>query len=503
MKKKIIKITIIVFIITSFFILIAIPCMGTDGVDFKISLNRYSYSKKSNSYEEKQGYAINGSAPVYQILSVNNFEKIKETNFYSLNANNIKNVNNDLIRYNQKYDLINQKNQIENLSNTINSNDRYYKQILWLLENMYVPDNNLTEEENLLNKQLFLSNAGIVANSLIDESIDLKGYKYIPKQGYDYSNFVSDFGKNGYIFADNSVGKYVDIVLSDELIQVVEQSAIWYFTNYLNNNIESNDIFNVYQDVLQGAIKKNWLNVSKEIDNLDIQKWQLLKDAYVGETGVFINTKVPVGEYLQEQASILCNYLIDSANYYAEKNSDEQNKELSINSNMIDIKTAVLNEQDYYIIGPIQINQYIRNCNLTDFYINDSKIEGAYISDINGAKIELELNDVIGKEFYISVPKEKILSKDIIIKFKAKINYNEKILWVNNLGNNNPIVQLIPKNTTIEVQAKVKTDKCFDLAVRNTIIKITDEKGNSKELLNEDGKSSSREINIVNNRINL
>ena len=520
--KKIIIRTLIALMIISMGIG-TIPSFAADSKNLKLSYFRYTVSEKSYS-DATNGYALNTAGnegesghPIYQILALDNNSQKTGINLYCLNATagdtwNSPNAGTTAaVTYNQSYNLATQKSEIANLdkkvySNVVNSN--YYKQIMWILDNIYIPSTNLTDAENLANKQAVLAKAGIMSNYELDMETGtgdkVYGYRYVPVTGYDYSNFVSAQGKIGYKYMDSD-RNLKDVVLSDDMVQAIQQAALWYFTNYQdenNNPNKTNTTYNAYLNKTETNIV-NWLKTSNGSTNTNTLNWPLV-GTLSDSNSIFVDpttgnqVPVPTGAWLQEQATVLYDYLIDAANNYASSNTQVKNP-LTITSGTDNIKLVALNNTNYYVVGPITINEqnstvYELNDSIT---VNDSTTTGAYISDANGNNINKTVNNVIGQEFYVTVPKSKITGNNINIKFTGSYKTNEKNLWVVNNGTEQPIVEVKPASEPIVLQVTATIEKEFDLSLRKAITKLTNSAGTAKLISNEEGKLATRNVTYV------
>ena len=68
---------------------------------------------------------------------------------------------------------------------------------------------------------------------------------------------------------------------------------------------------------------------------------------------------------------------------------------------------------------------------LDKLLINDNENSAAYISDVDGNNINKTLNDVVGEDFYISIPKSSITTDKIKIKAIREVN-KDVIIMVDN-----------------------------------------------------------------------
>ena len=222
----------IIYIITMIIVILGLTnnivnAIDTSGRTVKLDYYRYKSNGSGGYTDSGVGYAIteNGSTnphPIYQILSVNDNNKVLGIDYYCLNAevgatwNNAESGGiNQSVEYTKGYDLVNEKDKISTLSNTYNkvvSNNSAYKSIMWILDNMYTNSGSQTVEG-------LLEDAGIV----YDSEYNIRYYKgtTIPfsnaKKRYDHLN---QFFVDGY-----------STIMTPELVQSVQQAALWYFTN--------------------------------------------------------------------------------------------------------------------------------------------------------------------------------------------------------------------------------------------------------------------------------
>ena len=151
---------------------------GDNALSLRLSYFRYVNGKYTD------GYALNTMAsqgeshhPVYQIMNGT------KTTYYCLNARAGESWLSGTIgataTYNRTYDL-NSQTDLElmkndsSLSSTYKNiaNSKYLKQILWILDNMYIPDTtDTTGNVNLAQKRALLAKAGLVYGDVDSEDI--------------------------------------------------------------------------------------------------------------------------------------------------------------------------------------------------------------------------------------------------------------------------------------------------------------------------------------------
>ena len=210
---------------------------------------KLSYFRKVKG-ENKNAYALNtlgnggmSHFPVFQIMDGNN------TNYYCLNAkvgdswrNGTLSGNATSSEYNKSYDLTTDVEQLKHdPNNTYNSlgNSNNLKQILWILDNIYIPDTSATatESNNLAKKRELLARAGIVWEKAVQNGLNgpielnENTYKYKAQDGYNYSQKLADLGYDIYSlnphtlngwFYYNTNDEFKSVGLPDELVEVAQ-----------------------------------------------------------------------------------------------------------------------------------------------------------------------------------------------------------------------------------------------------------------------------------------
>ena len=286
-KRKVIGILVIVIaIILGVVQNVSFATKATTPLGLKLSYRRYTS-------KEGWGYALNnGTAhPVFQILSVSNGNSnssVLGTNYFCLDAEKSDSWNyqvkedengnkyqiagsiDTIANYTHYYDLdstVDQK-QLSSLEsyNEYKEVSKYSRQIMWILDNMYVysEDSGLTQEENNTNNkrgiEAIMAKAGIVYGDTGATRQGANIYSYYGDEDNNqyYSKYKSNtlyanrYANGGYYYTD-SKGNQVDVLLSAEQVEVVEQAAIWYFTNYLGKN---DNKYNMYTHIEEGGNRK-------------------------------------------------------------------------------------------------------------------------------------------------------------------------------------------------------------------------------------------------------
>ena len=488
--KRIILGIIIAILCITFGAKIFLSLAANEKKYLKYSPFRYVYSSNQQAYVPKNGYAINSSShTIYQILSRDKNGTITGTEYYCLDADvPIDETTDNTENYDNNYNMNTDKSDIENLSNSAYSNiaKNKYTQIMWVLDNIYIQNKDLTDSQNLENKKQLFTKAGIkYGNKVIsvDPDITIPCYMY-EKGTEDYTN-IAKIGKNGYFYYDEDKDEFTTVEMPDDLVSAVQQAVLWYFSNGTDSVYDNYN----YTD---------WLKFSNGTDEENSTRWMMLGNYHATTSGTD-----NAGEILQEEATILYHYLIDAANEYASKNPEyavEKNP-LTISS-ITNIDAGKLD--GYYIVGPIKISEEVKALyKLDKLLINDNEISAAYISDVDGNNINKTLNDVVGEDFYISIPKSSITTDKIKIKVSGEYNSNSKTLWVSSQSTRQPAVEV--RNATLPINLEVESE----IPTSVTVKKEWDDANNQDGLRDEnttiniklfaDGQDTGKSLVLPNN----
>ena len=453
---KIRKITIILAIVV-----FAICTMGQNAtnatatqvsIDAKISSKRYLNGAPTKAYKVNKGNDHN----LFKILSVKNNNEIDKTNFYCLNqsigATWYNNASSEKVTYDAAYDMVTQKDEIKNLPTSeykaVATNTNYGK-LLWVLDHMYVGQNGISKTE-------LLKKAGIVWG-------ETDYYPDINCWHYDSSTQVWLYGFEGYYVMYN--GNQKDVILSEDEVEAIQQAVIWHYTN------SSNSEFDLYTTDKMNS-PGSWFEYTEN------------------ETGDS-TTDEQIKKFKQEQAAILYNYFIDGAE--AAGNSYTSTSEGTVTIKYTDSSKKIEKDGNNYKIGPLKIEK-TGNTTLTGLKIttgtNNTDITSS--ATVSGtSKTSPEAN----KEFYVTVPTSSVTG-DIKVTVNGKYSTIKKTLLLKTVANSasaeQPLVQYEPKTENISHSITASPEKIFDLALRKIITKID----GKTALLNEDGKSATRNITV-------
>ena len=251
----------------------------------------------------------------------------------------------------------------------------------------------------------------------------------------------------------------VDLVkeyLTDDDIEVVQQWAIWYFTNGTNTENEF------------------YSNVYTSFGSVEVSKF----------TGVDPTTHAPIVEtqdlsrIRQEYAGILYEYLIESAK---EHKADVNTEKTYPTIDKTTTPQSVV-DGNYYKVGPFKVKS---GNTITSDFVASIKTEGANLSDV-AYKVTENGNDItsgftnklnLDKEYYIYLP----IQNNTITKVTLDINYttmgDRKItLWtgVDDSLHLQPLVLLTqepgePAPDSVSVNI---VNVPYDLALRKFIVSV-------------------------------
>ena len=307
-----------------------------------------------------------------------------------------------------------------------------YKSLLWLLENIYVAPTSSSEAQEAEDyKELLLSRAGIDVSYLTDEDID-----------------------------------------------VVQQLAVWHFTNegdeYDIETYGEGQSFELYLNSVEGQASSEFLPLSDED----------------GEGAEY-------GWDRAEQAVLLYQYLVNEATAQAD---DYVIETASKPYELANLTQGLRENGNSYIIGPFRINQ-ISDTNGTlegVFTDGDGETLNPTLQNENGTVRYSNLEDTINKDFYIVIPNTTNVEE---INFEINVTYyNTEITYWSVEGapsDEQPIV-VVERNKEeysdsdqfTYVEEPEPEPEIFDLALRKFIVSI-----------NNNAPTTSRVPNISNSTL--
>lgn len=342
----------------------------------------------------------------------------------------------NIVEYNLSYDLETQREEI--LSKLINSEESTviknlltpekgaYNQLLWILDNAYIPGT--TNKEEYLNK-LNVSNNGAMGDPITDE----------------------------------------DII-------AIQKMAIWYFTNYIIHDDITYNPTNKWEKYNKTDSDTDmWLKITE--DNWNTQ-WTIGEGE--NETARKIET-----DLLYKNLINLAN--VGASEYNTKKVPVSVNTEGLTKIENNKYKTIIKKVGNYYIVGPIKLDGTNSETTQLELKItdkNNNEITDYKFSNADGTEQNKTIKDYIGNTegFYVKVPETH--GKTTKIALKITNSGTKKTLWLKGtetssqitLNGEQPIVEITrtPETSQIEFEAEYTE---FDLALRKYIIEI-----NGKEI---------------------
>ena len=506
-RKVISKIAIIVIIATMMIATVGQTLVNANkdtSKSIKIALSSKRIIKNGTIYEDKGAYSLNTTQslhPIYQIVKIENGNKAG-TNFLCLNATkgytwNTHGVGTE-VEYNTSYDLAtdeiwNDNTLVATYKNVLGTNGTNKKKIMWLLDNILL-GTDYTEDD----VDEFLAKAGIVRGEVEALSGTSEIY-YFDESKIQAVNSNSAFadtskelyrqlygnraGKGGYFYADTN-GTKQDVRLPKDLLEAVEQAVVWYFTNGEEN-----------------AADFDWYTPKSDIVT---SPRAFLKDTDSGTS--LVNQTTPsnsgnarTGAMLQEQASILYNYLIDAANYYGPNYTTQSEGTINIQFAGNSTDNKIVEDGNNYKVGPLKVtttgNTTINGISVTSG-TSSTAISGVTLQNASGTTITKPTS---GENFYCLVPKTSV-NGTIKVKVTGKTKYVEKKLWIKSTNDDNqveqPIVEITPTTENKEKEISIPLNNQFDLALRKRIVAING-KSTDNDIKNEIGNGATRAMNSI------
>lgn len=298
-----------------------------------------------------------------------------------------------------------------------------YNALVYLLNNVYLM------KQNTEYKTIFIQNA--FADKLAEESLE---------NGYNPPLTVQD----------------IMTILTDDDIDVLQQWAIWYFTNGSNSQ-------NAYYDSIYSALQA--INVRyAELDN-----------------GNLTEQETQLSGTRLEYAGILYNYLVTSAQEAVTNGYDAST---SYTYPTIDTTNAVTSTVDgsYYKVGPFKVNSGTFTpsdfaLSLKFYDANGTELTNVdYSIYVNGAETEVPFNEIFDQEYYIYLP----IENNTVARVELTSNYSKReiTLWEGEPAQGFEDLQevvLVTEEPVTETVTGTITEVKYDLALRKFIVSINNE----------------------------
>lgn len=377
----------------------------------------------SNSYDTNQYSYTIGGVNVLKIIQTG--DSAYTDMLYCINAGaSFPTRVTDGFTYNNRGDFTDLNNSdVAEWYESVGMTDDTYNALVYLLNNIYLM------KQNTEYKTTFIQNA--FADLLAEESLE---------NGY-----------NPPLTVEN-----IMTILTDDDIDVLQQWAIWYFTNGSNSE-------NSYYDARYSALQAIGVK-GLELDNgnLSEQETQLS------------------GTRLQ-YAGILYNYLVESAEEAVTNGYDAST---SYTYPTIDKTNAVTSSVDgsYYKVGPFKVNS--GSFTPSDFALslkfydaNGTELTNVdYSIYVNDAETETPYNEIFDQEYYIYLP----IENNTVARVELTSNYSkrEMTLWegepAQGFEDLQEVVLVTEEPVTDTVTGNI-TEVKYDLALRKFIVSINNE----------------------------
>lgn len=392
-------------------------CLGAVNVTGKnFALHNQSYGRKTGYYYISTQSGVKPATKIVETNKEGTVEKNtnKETSVYSLLNNNkvaFTNRERKVENYTQNFSLEDYESINNIYKSGLPSDKTAYNQLAWVLNNMCIPDNQLS-------KQALLLLAGLDVNS----------FKNFTVEGMEQEDVEKD------------------------IIETIQQAAIWYFTNP-EGEYHPTDSLKIFFS-------------SDDKTTKDINEY---------------NKQTP-----NDAINKLYQYLINEAKR-AVNSGYSYSKEAKKSPIVFNKDSAVINTiGNNYVIGPYNISSATSNCTLQVSINNgrnqlqDVKILGQdQKTELSGSSINQKIISNIGRDFYISIPTTTAAEK---INIEVETNYNERELnyWTtsaNKIKSSQPLI-VVKEHAKSEVQTASKSisKPIFDLSLRQFVTTINDEK---------------------------
>ena len=287
-----------------------------------------------------------------------------------------------------------------------------YNAVLWILDNMYLPKHpDETQRQEM-------------RDSLLKAAF---------KEQLEDADLVPPF-------------EISQINLTDSDIEVIQQLAIWHFTN-------PDDIY----------------NVGNTLPAIQISE----KDSTTNYNTYSMESK------RQEDAQTLYTYLVNNAMINANKYGTGENRHLTAPVQLLNTNLSSTYIDDDVVVGPFKIEKEselaytlrpsVLNQNneaITNYTLYKKGTEGKPVKAGETETIE----SLVGQEFYIAVPKTSNVT-EVTLKLMVDYYESEANFWtVSGTNSEQPVVMVEKKLQTAE--QKVGLNYNFDLALRKFITAV-------------------------------
>ena len=335
--------------------------------------------------------------------------------------------------YNLSYDFMNRSSM-----SPLPVPSQYYNQIVWILNHAYIPSASTASTD----RTTLLQNAGITGNS----------------------------------------------ELTDDDIDVVQQLAIWYFTNYDDSTYHT-DFGNQasFQTVLQSTKTSGGTSPYEAIEDFNETRYDQMEKLFV--------------------------YFVENA-----KNATESSNSTVSPIAMGNTTPTVEVNGSNYIVGPFKIDKNNDTPYTISFSITDQSgetLNGKYtLLDSNKTQTSQTLEQLVGSNFYLRIPISTVNSENITsLRFSMNGNYitTTATYWTKSGDSTvQPIVELgrTPKNFSGNKEVTFPKEGSYNLKLvkveqgnitkklQGATFKITSPNGETTQTTNASGEINIGPINI-------
>lgn len=406
------------------------------GVEFheggKESTNSLLESLIENYDARQLKYTFNDSSNSTSVLKiVREDDKNEETGeilysdaFYCLDGNDNFPTIYGAIKYSRTME-----NFFEENPTTLTLTDSDYNSLCWLISNMY------------LRKQMSIEQREKQKNSLFENA---------------YKEIIEDTTTEPTVTIDD-----IKSIVTDDDIEVVQQWAIWYFTNNGENTLQDVPFVN-YNEKEQLVLPALYLE-----DN--------------SLTGDYIN------RIRKEYMNTLYRYYVNTALTYGDTEFDEY---MFVYPQIAEQDATCVVEGNYYKVGPFKISSGSDLVNYSiKLYNGENEILPSeyIIKDANNDEVDKEISEILDENYYLCFP----IAENTIRNVKLNLTYTESdinaSLWqATDKENYQPIILITRDEGEVISNIDVDIKGQFDLSLQKFISKI-----NNKEL------EESRVPNVV------
>ncbi len=302
--------------------------------------------------------------------------------------------------------------------------------------------------------------------------------KDLIKKGIDYGIKNIDIYKSNdavemlWTFWNDETEVPDNYVLTNSEVKAVQQAALWYFTN--RKELDLTNEGDVWLRYITERDDPTGGNSYKTMDNYGEQvHWEMTNE----------NAQKPrIGQIRAYQANCLYHYFITQAKLKAPEYNESNTSSMA--GSPIKVTTTTLQGEeigDNWVLGPILVEEKQNN---TKFYTMDdlvvknkeTAVSKYELLDENKQAVASGTNvkSLVGKNFYVSIPKNEVES--ITIDFNVKYKEKEMTLYASTTNNQEqPIAEVEEKEksepATLTFEPE-KPEESFDLKLMKRITAI-------------------------------